>query len=188
MFKKLGLSFVWFLATPLLLGIAVLYLHTHNKPKLQLSIQPIITSEIENVNTLDGQVLGVEITDTRPFIVERFLSGTPLAAHAALIIQASDKYNLDYRLIPAIAMKEAQGGLTARPESYNAWGFENGRTNFDSWETAIESVAKTLKTRYVDRGLTTPEAMMPIYAPPQMFTGGKWAKDINFFFSQMESL
>jgi hypothetical protein len=104
------------------------------------------------------------------------------------IIEASDKYGIDWRLIPAIAMRESGGGDKARPGSFNAWGFENGRTNFDSWESAIESVAKTLKVRYVDKGMTTPEEIMAVYAPPQLSTGGKWAQDINYFFSKLETL
>lgn len=189
MIKKMELAFLWFFATPILLISSIYILHTKNKPQADFSTNlPALITAVSADNSLAPQVLGVQISDARPYILEKFLKGTPLEAYSSFIIETSDKYNIDYRFIPAIAMKESQGGRTARAGSYNAWGFENGRTNFDSWEGAIENVAKTLKTRYVDKGLSTPEAIMPIYAPPQVSTGGKWAKDINLFFSRMSTL
>ncbi|MBI2012587.1 glucosaminidase domain-containing protein, partial [Candidatus Curtissbacteria bacterium] len=144
--------------------------------------------KLETKNGVEGQVIGLEITDLRPYLVENFLKGAPLAPHSKLIVEVSDQYGIDYRLIPAIAMKETGGGETAPDESYNAWGFGNGRVNFDSWEEAVVSVAKVLKRDYIDRGLVTPEQIMAVYAPPQLLTGGKWADDINFFFQKLESL
>lgn len=190
MFKKLALVFAWFLATPLLLVTTGVLASRDNtlKSKVETDLPPIIISQASGSNNLEGQVLGTQISDIRPFIVAKFLKNTALEPYSALIVEVSDKYDIDYRFIPAIAMKESQGGNTARSGSFNAWGFENGRTNFASWESAIDKVGKTLKERYIAKGLTTPDQMMGIYAPPQLLTGGKWAKDINSFFSRMESL
>jgi len=191
MFKKLALASLWFFTVPLVL-LSTLFLFRHNKisaNSANLAQNVNIPSGIQlQTNEINGQVLGAEVTDLRIYIVSNFLKNTPLEDYSEHIVQTSDKYDLDYRLIPAIAMKESGGGVAARNGSYNAWGFENGRTNFNSWDQAISSVAKTLKEKYVDKGLVTPEQIMPVYAPPQIFTGGKWAKDINFFFSQLESL
>ncbi|KKP93653.1 MAG: hypothetical protein UR98_C0003G0023 [Parcubacteria group bacterium GW2011_GWA1_36_12] len=85
-------------------------------------------------------------------------------------------------------MKESGGGTASSQVTHNAWGWENGRTNFSSWEYAIETVGRTLKNNYITKGLITPEQIMTVYAPPQIYTGGKWAEDINSFFSQMETL
>lgn len=187
MFKKVAFAAVWFLATPLLIGVTSLLLYTKSKPQeTSFTAMPLVVNELTSRN-LDGQVLGVEIKDNRPYIVENFLKDTPLEPYSGEIVSTADKYQLDYRLIPAIAMKETGGGKAAPSGSFNAWGFENGKTIFASWESAIESVGKTLKTRYADKGLITPDQIMPIYAPPQVFTGGKWAKDINHYFSKMES-
>ena len=195
MFKKLGVVFLWFLITPLLLSGLVYYLNnqkTANNENLNFTTPIVITEEQSSASTsnnvIEGEVLAIKVIDLRPLIVENFLKNTPLAEYSKNIVDTSDKYNLDYRLIPAIAMKETGGGNTAPKNSFNAWGFENGRTAFSSWEGAIQSVAKTLKERYADRGLVTPEQIMTIYAPPQIYTGGQWAKDINYFFGQMESL
>ena len=188
MIKRMELAFLWFLAAPILLIATVLMLHTRNKlPETVFENLPPIVSSLDTNSHTSSQVLGVQIADMRPLIVEKFLNNTPLEPYAANIVETSDKYQIDYRFIPAIAMKESQAGKAAREGSYNAWGFENGRTNFGSWEEAIDTVGKTIKTRYVDRGLTTPDTIMPVYAPPQVATGGKWAKDVNYFFTKLSS-
>ena len=192
MFKKLALILLWFFLVPLLLTTSAFLLRNNTAASEKTSASKPITipegvSIAEN-NHLEGQVLGVEINDMRPYLVENFLEGTPLENHSQAIVETSDKYGIDWRLIPAIAMKETGGGRNAPTGSFNAWGFENGRTEFISWESAIDRVGKTLKDKYVARGLVTPEQIMAVYAPPQLLTGGKWAKDVNFFFTQLESL
>ena len=189
MLKKLAVTSIWLALTPALIILlsATLVLH-QAKLNYTNNIQALQINQPASANSIEGQVLGTKIEDPRPFIIAKFLKGTPLAAYSDLIVEVSDQYSIDYRLIPAIAMKESGAGNAVSEASHNAWGFENGKTNFDSWETAIPIVAKTLKTRYIDKGLTTPEEIMPIYAPPAVEAGGAWARDINFFFSQMETL
>ena len=189
MLKRLGLVFLWFLAAPVTIAALAISLQNQEASKKASISQPIIVSnDTVGPNTIEGQVLAVKIEDIRPFVVGSFLKNTPLENQSEFMVKTADKYDIDYRLIPAIAMKESGGGNASPSGSYNAWGFGNGSTQFASWEGAIESVAKTLKEKYIDRGMVTPDEIMPVYAPPQMYTGGKWAKDINFFFSQMESL
>lgn len=191
MLKKLGLIFIWFSATPSLLLIsALLFNHktivpkiTFNAPQRQEESVKVAVS-----NTVDGQVLGQKVGDIRPFLVEKFLKNTPLKSYSQYIVEVADLYGIDYRWVPAIAMKESGAGIAIPSDSFNAWGFENGRTRFTSWEQAIDIVTKTLKERYIAKGLTTAELIMPIYAPPAVENGGGWAREINSYFSKMESL
>lgn len=189
MFKKLALGLAWFAVTPpLIIGLGFFIASQKASvaaPKLTSSIQ---ATNIVIDNSISGQVLGEKITDMRPILVANFLSKTPLEPFSKYIVEVADRYQIDYRLIPAIAMKESGGGAAINQVTHNAWGFENGSTKFDTWETAIDTVGRTLKTRYIAKGLTTPEQIMAVYAPPQLETGGKWAKDINYFFTQMEIL
>lgn len=187
MFKKLGLVFVWFLVTPTVLVGAIAYLYQQSQIDNFLKNAPV-TNTIQTNSHIEGQVLGTRIDDMRPYLVSNFLQNTALEPYSEYMVSTSDKYGIDWRLIPAIAMKESTGGNATRVGSFNAWGFENGRTNFDSWESAIDKVAKTLRVHYIDKGLVTPEEIMVVYAPPQLLNGGKWARDINLFFSRMQSL
>lgn len=157
-----------------------------NSQKVAAAAGSIIAQE-SKANSLEGQVLGIQISDMRPFQVANLLKNTVLEPYAPYMIEVADKYGIDYKLIPAIALKESGGGNTAPKDSFNAWGFENGGTKFNSWEQAIDIVGKTLKERYVAKGLTTPEQIMPVYAPPAVKNGGGWARDINYFFSKIES-
>ena len=188
MFRKIAVVSSWFLITPLALVFLLVLVTQHKKIDYLAKVGPQVTAQGPQSNQLEGNVLGVEISDMRPFYVENFLKGTKLAPYSGLIVETSDKYGLDYRLIPAIAMKESGGGNAIDESTHNAWGFANGKIGWSSWEEAIESVAKTLKTKYADKGLTTPDEIMPVYAPPQLSTGGKWAKDVNHFFDKLSSL
>lgn len=189
MFKKIAIIFSWFLITPVVLISLYILINQHKEIDYLSKVGPAIASESDIVdNELAGSVLGVQISDMRPYYVENFLKNTRLEPYSHYIVEISDKYDLDYRLIPAIAMKESGGGNAVSEASHNAWGFENGRTQWDSWGIAIDKVGKTLKEKYVDRGMETPDEMMAVYAPPQIHTGGKWAKDINHFFEKLTTL
>jgi len=148
------------------------------------------TPPYEIFTALPNQVSGLSSSiikgDARTFILQNTLFGSPLYPYSQLLVDTADKYGLDFRLIPAIAIVESGAGRVMVPNSYNAWGFENGATKFSSWEDAIEKVAQTLKTGYIDQGLVTPEQIMPKYAPPSVLKGGPWAKKVNFLLEQME--
>ncbi len=136
-----------------------------------------------------GEVLGeITVADARPVIIEAYLQkhNSPLYPYASKLLEAAERYGVDYRLIVAIAQCESNLCKKSPPGSYNCWGFENGKTKFLSWEQAFNQVAKTLKEGYIDQGLTTPEEIMPKYAPPSVEKGGPWAKCVNQFMEDLE--
>lgn len=189
MFKKIAILSSWFLITPLAFILLVVLAVQNQRISYLSKVGPqLFAQNLRQESTQQGNVLGAKISDMRPFYIEHFLKGTKLAPYSDYMVEVADKYNIDYRLIPAIAMKESTGGNAVPETTHNAWGFENGSTRWDSWEVAIDQVGKTLKTRYIDKGLTTPDEIMAIYAPPQLETGGKWAKDVNHFFEKLTSL
>lgn len=187
MHRKFAVVFSWFILTPIVIVLLLVLSSQNSKIISLLDVGPSV-AQTSTSNELDGQVLGIQITDMRPYYIANFLKNTRLEPYSHYIVKVSDKYNLDYRLIPAIAMKESGGGNAVKEYTHNAWGWENGRTVFPSWEVAIDTVGKTLKEKYADRGLVTPDEIMPVYAPPQIYTGGKWAKDVNHFFEKLQSL
>lgn len=129
----------------------------------------------------------VAAADARPEIVRQYLEKgrSPLLPHANLIVELSDMYSLDFRLIVAIAQCESNLCKKIPAGSYNCWGFQNGATRFLSWEQSLNQVAKTLKEDYIDRGLTTPQLIMPKYAPPSVEKGGPWAKCVEQFMEEL---
>jgi hypothetical protein len=105
---------------------------------------------------------------------------------AEYIVDTADKYNIDYRLIPAIAMQESNLCKVIPPGSHNCWGWGiyGGKiTRFASYTEAIDAVSKGLKKGYVDQGLTTPDQIMAKYNPS---SDGSWAHGVNFFWKIIE--
>ncbi len=96
-------------------------------------------------------------------------------------VAMADKYQLDYRLLPAIAMQESNLCKHIYAGSYNCWGwgiYGNKVTRFSSYEEAIETISRGLKKNYIDKGFTTPEEIMRKYTPP---SDGSWAFGVNTF-------
>ncbi|MCX7928238.1 MAG: hypothetical protein N2558_00945, partial [Patescibacteria group bacterium] len=54
---------------------------------------------------------------------------------------------------------------------------------FSNYDIAIETVAKGLKEKYIDRGYTTPELIMKKYAHPNSTT---WADGVNMYMQKIE--
>ncbi|HEY5601191.1 MAG TPA: hypothetical protein VIK81_03850 [Patescibacteria group bacterium] len=194
--KKASLIFAWLFIAPLTLIIALLASNqtfdtNPNVSKVKgISINSVLPYKLYTAvpGQVGAQSAQVYSADARGEILKQFLEdiNSPLALYSDFIVEMSDKYQIDFRLITAISMQESSGGKVIPSDSYNAWGFENGATEFSSWEHAIERVAKTLKEGYYDKGLVTPEQIMPKYAPPSVEKGGPWAKGVQYFMDVLE--
>ena len=68
----------------------------------------------------------------------------PLHGTGMTFVLVAEKYGLDYRLLPAIGVRESSGGKEAC--GYNAFGWGSCKLgyNFNSYEEAIESLGKNL--------------------------------------------
>jgi len=190
--RKFIILLTFLILTPLTLGVSLFTLAQISPPtqakvlsadaSLPGQLYAALPAEIGSIASV------VETEDARPVIIDQYLEKyrSPLAPYADFLFQMSEKYGLDYRLMVAIAQCESNLCKKAPPGSYNCWGFENGATQFLSWEQAIEQVAKTLKEDYIDQGLTTPEEIMTKYAPPSVEKGGPWANCVKQFFQELE--
>jgi len=197
--KKAIFIILFFLIAPVNLGVSLFALSRSSSVKqvaaqAQSSIDKIASSEFPSklyaaLPTSVGEVLGVvDSSDARPVIIKKYLRKhkSPLLPYSGELLQASEKYNVDYRLIVAIAQCESNLCKKSPEDSYNCWGFENGETKFLSWEQALDQVAKTLREEYFDKGYETPEEIMYKYAPPSVDKGGPWAKCVNQFIEELE--
>jgi hypothetical protein len=195
--KRLLVLSIWFPATLATLFLSLVtfrqLVYAENLERLlNRSVNKLIKNPYEMFSALP-KTLGVmdasfKTEDARPEILRQYLikQHSPMAPYSEELFAAGEKYGLDYRLMAAIAMCESNLCKKAPDNSYNCWGFENGETQFRSWEHAFERVAKTLKEGYIDQGLDTPEEIMPKYAPPSVAKGGPWAKCVNQFLKELE--
>jgi len=126
-------------------------------------------------------------SDARKAIVRAFFKKykSALLPYSDEVVNSADKYGLDYRLVPAIAMQESTGCKNVIKNSHNCWGFGiYGKkvTMFDNYSDAINTVTKTLAMQYKAKGLETPEQIMTRYTPG---SNGSWAKGVNHFMNQL---
>lgn len=131
-------------------------------------------------NNIDGII---EQKDARVEIVKSFFNDykSPLTPYAQDIVTTADKYNIDFRLLPAIAMQESNLCKKIRKDSNNCWGFGiygKTMTTFDTYPQAINQVSKTLAKEYIGKGLKTPDEIMTKYTPSN---DGSWADSVNHF-------
>src|SRR3990172_6773552 len=134
----------------------------------------LVQSPIDNyyakAQNQDNTLTSIRKSDSRPVIIDNFLAkhNSPMRGLGSTFVSVADKYGIDYRLIPAIAFQESTLGRNMPKNSHNAWGWAiyTGATSgakFHDWQFAIETVAKGIKTDYIDRGLNTPEAIRTRY-------------------------
>jgi len=182
----------FFLGAPTLLFVSFLLLS-----RLPASPQSPIPGSVLSSTTVSEDYLYPQsigtfgTTDARVYIIKNYLKkySSPLVPFSQEIVDISDKYTLDYRLLVAIARQESNLCKRIPANSHNCWGFGiygDKVTRFDSYPQALETVAKTLKKKYIDIGLTTPEEIMAKYTPPSVELGGPWAKGVNQFMLDLE--
>lgn len=136
----------------------------------------------------EGVTAEVKLGDARVANLKRFFRkyNSPLYDDAEFIVTTADKYEFDYRLLPAIAMQESGLCRVIPNNSYNCWGwgiYGTTVTRFDSYQDAIMTVSKGIKTYYIDKGLTTTEQIMAKYTPS---SNGSWANGVNTFIRALE--
>lgn len=66
----------------------------------------------------------------------------PLAGYGMEMVLASEEHNLDWRLIPAIAMRETTGGKFACKNNPFGWG--SCKIGFENFSEAIQTVTEHL--------------------------------------------
>lgn len=197
--KNMFLVVVFFLFTPITLAISLFSLFSFkvsvlakdNVSQKNLALSPY--SGVQVYASLPPQLPSVSdeigAKDARPEIVKQYLEyyNSPLTPYSDFIIQTSDKYKLDYRLIPAIAQQESNLCKVIPPGSYNCWGWgihSQGSLGFDSFEEGIDTVSKGLRTQYLDKGLGTVTEIMSKYNATS--PDGAWAKGVSQFMDEME--
>ncbi len=121
-------------------------------------------------------------------MVKQYLEyyGSNLKPYAKTIVDVSNYYGIDFRLLPSIAQQESNLCKKIPPDSYNCWGWgihSEGSLGFGSYEEAIWTVARGLKEEYIDQGYITPEEIMAKYTP---LSKGSWAEGVTEFMSELE--
>lgn len=150
--------------------------------------------QAEGEKYVDEQVMVINAKplDPRAQILKDYLEkrNSPLASYAQDFIEAADLYDVDWRLVPAIAGTESTfgkripGGHDPLYTSYNAWGwgvYGDQALGFESWKDGIYTLNKGLREDYIARGLLTPFEMNRRYASSKA-----WGGHVAFFMNDIE--
>jgi len=191
--RKFLLLTAFFVVTPLLFIFTFMLLlfeshhsgaffTSNNSYNRKVSFAALPTSQ----NVLGDTVVAA---DSRVELLRQFFSKyhSPLEPFAKEFVTQAETYQLDFRLLPAIAMQETNLCLKSHENSFNCWGFGvyGGKYKyFDNYPQAIETISKTLALKYRDKhGLVTPEEIQKMYTPSN---DGSWAYSVNHFMQALQ--
>lgn len=120
------LAFVPFMAIPnVSLSSHIGSLDTDPVTKVEVSVEDVRKQRAEAINT---------------YFKERSM---PLEGTGMTFVLVAEKYGLDWRLMPAIGVRESSGGKASC--GYNPFGWGSCKlSNFSSYGQAIESLGKNL--------------------------------------------
>ena len=118
--------------------------------------------------------------------LDRYLGdkGSPLAGQGQALVESGRQWNVDPRLVVAIAGAESTFGTRVCAE-YNAWNwFYKDTTNcsanaFSSWQEGIERVTRGLRQLYLDGGRTTIPKIAEIYTTTEREI---WIRNVTQFY------
>lgn len=159
-------------------------------------LNTLLISESKNIFNNPGEIISapreiisaVKAQDARPVLIDNFLikNNSPMAGTGKVFVQASDKYNIDWRLLPAIAFQESTLGKKLSG-SYNpfGWGAVDGTNfsvQFESWGDAIFTVSKGIRENYINNGLTSVESINSVYASDK-----DWSFGVNFAMDEISN-
>ncbi len=195
--KKFFFVFSWFLlsTSAILLGSSAYsfyFIAKDNSPsKFEVAKLPKIQSPQDSKGQAQLVTTVIESEDARGQIIAKFLERynspmKPYDFYGKKIVEIADRYGIDFRLLPAIAMQESGLCKNQNPNApHNCLGFgihKSGTLDFDSYEDGFERAGRELKAYYIDRGLVTVEQIESKYTPS---SNGSWASSVNQWMAEM---
>jgi hypothetical protein len=119
--------------------------------------------------------------DTRPAKLLAFFQayGCREPLHIADYLRAADTYAIDYRLLPALSVRESTCGQHERKN--NRWGWDSARMGFASVAAGIEYIARELAWGRYYRGKTL-EQKLRTYNP-----NPRYAREVEKLMRQIAS-
>jgi len=110
---------------------------------------------------------GSDLRDARAAKLFAFFAAhrCPVPLHVGDYLRVADAYAIDYRLLPALSVRESTCGRHQRLN--NRWGWDSARTGFESVARGIEFVARQLAEGRSYRGKTLEEKLHTYNPNPQ---------------------
>jgi len=138
-------------------------------PRLELLVRSLgvmglgfalCASTTADVPLLMPRPVAIAKPDLRGARLERFFKayGCPSPHHVAEYLQAADDYRLDYRLLPAVSIRETLCGVGAWQN--NRWGYHPGEQTFPSVAIGIDFMGRVLTEGAFYKGKTLEQKLL----------------------------
>ena len=137
--------------------------------KLNIPSLGLFSNKIEEKSE-EEKILEIKAAAIDKYFGDRNL---PLEGYGRKMVLEAEKNDIDWRLLPAIAMRESTGGKFAcKKVGFNAWGWHSCKSGFKSYDEAIEKMAQHLggnhpKTEHYYADKTTVQ-ILRTYNPPSV--------------------
>ncbi len=180
----------FFLGTPILIFVSLVYLsflsYQKNGQVLGEATEGIAYAALPPTENIIENTIGEQ--DSKTEIVRQFFAkyNSPLEPYSPDIIAAARRYDLDFRLLPAIAMQESTLCKKVIEDSHNCWGWGiyGGKViKFDNFPEAIETISKSLATKYRNNGLVTPHEISQLYNPSNT---NNWIENVTLVMNRLK--
>lgn len=145
-------------------------------PIIKSNIVPTIITKENSVIITQEEV----IRNKKANILNNFFAKykAPLAGYGMTFVVNAEKNNIDWRLLPAIAMRETTGGKYSCKNSQapnNNFGWFSCRRGFSSVNKSIEFISMTIggnnpNSKYYNKDMTT-EQILKTYNPDYIVPG-----------------
>ena len=194
--NKIFAVFNWLLISgaTIVTGVVIYFYLFHLRPDLTLNAKQA-TPNIQSPQNPDGTSMLVttviESEDARAALIAEFLERhnspmQPYEFYGQKLVEIADRYQIDFRLLPAIAMQESNLCKNQNPNApHNCLGFgihKSGTLDFESYEAGFERAGRELKAYYIDKGLLTVAQIESKYTPS---SNGSWANSVNQWMAEM---
>lgn len=198
--KRLLILFVWFPTTLLTISVSLFFYLYYSFNLLaqerlkQITEKPRYYQMYMSVpKTLGISTVNIQTDDAIPELIAQYLQKyhSPMAESAYAFTEIFRAYGIDPIIPLAIAQCESNLGMKTPENCYNPFGLgihSEGTLCFQNWEEGYEKMAKVLKSKYLDQGLTSPEEIMEKYCPLSVEKGGSWAKCVTQFMEEIQTL
>ncbi len=196
--RKILNATTWLMVTSIVLVSAMLLYYTSwlASPQ-QISVikqtqqtQAAIAAKNSDEGEIQGLKSEMELLDARAEIVANFLEKydsplKPYNYYGQVLVDIADKYDLDFRFLPAVMMEESNLCKNIPDDSYNCLGFgihSQGTLGFDSYEAGFERAAKELRANYVEEG----RILVSEIAKKYTASVEKWTGSVNQWMTEMK--
>lgn len=179
-------KYIQFLSVLILTGVLIFTSMPKNQDEVSLPVSTLTKIDTKVYNNIDVDVsqymsqleyeksVRMRTEKLRKYL-ERF--GSPLAPFSEDFVRAGDKYNIDYRILVAVAGKEQTFGVAWPGSSNNFWGY--GGCSWSDISTAIWDYTWHMSIDYPNF------CQGDVYAASSYAESGSWEADVSEFYNDI---